>query len=141
MSIIEFAWDNFTGFFRRKRLLVVNMIDPQGDVTIFRRKIKENKFEYKNGYYTIKKDRVYYNKSTQRAMAYYFEGNPEPVEFTHTKNPFMSSESLYEAIKSDMTKDVYMRDDDKMFMLLIILAAVNILIGIVSLLYNMKVIK
>lgn len=141
MGIVEFIWDNFTGFFRRKRLLVVNMVDSQGDIKIFRRKVTENKFEYKKGYYTIKKDMVYFNKSTQKATAFYFLGNPEPIDLSHTKNPFMSSESLYEAIKADMTKDVYMKDDEKMMLLLLIISIVGVVIGLISLLYNMKVIK
>lgn len=136
-----YVWEWFVGLFRRKRLLEVNMIDPSGDIVTFRKRYKENKFDYKGGTYSVQRNRVYYNKKTQKAKAFYFLGNPEPIDLSHVKHSSLSAEALREMVKSDMVKDAFATDKNSMEMLIIILLCVICVISLISMLVALKVIK
>jgi hypothetical protein len=140
MAAID-VWEWFVSFFRRKRLLIVYMITVDGDISICRKNIKENKFEYKNGFYVVTKERVYYNKKTQKAVSFYFEGNPEPLNLTHTKHIAMSAEALKEVIKSDMIKDSFSTEKNNETIILIIILCIIALMVLVNLLVAFKVIQ
>jgi len=134
-------WDWFVGFFRRKRLLRVYMFNNSGDIDIFRRKVKESKFDYKNGSYVVIKNRTYYDKHTQKANAFYREGNPEPINLEHNLHPDLSAEALKKVIKNDMVRDAYAKDGENTELILLILLCVIGVIAILNLLISFKVIK
>lgn len=136
----EFVWEPFVNLFRRKRILTAYIFDSEGDFKVVRRKVKEHKFEFANGFYSVKKDRIYYNKRTQKQTSFYFLSNPEPLDLSHIKHFALSAEALKEMVKSDMVKDIYVTEKNTDMLLIILIALVG-LISLINLLIALKVIK
>jgi hypothetical protein len=129
-------WENFKGFFKRKKKVICVFIDETGRQDRRAKKYKNNIVE-DNHYgapmsYVIDHDKMVYERRSGLPVAYFNVNDPVQLDMRHEQNPEMDAKGLRQVIQSKAIKDIF--EDDSANLILIILILVCIcLLGIIIL--------